>query len=503
MESLWINNRKNEMEMRKLCEDKHTDVCIIGGGMFGIMTGYFLLKQGKRVIILEKDVIGGKTTGHTTAKVTSQHGTIYAYLAEKYGVDFARKYFEANEKGIQDIWKVVEENQIECQLEKQDSYVYATTVEEENKVVQEYEALKKITDTVELVSHTDLPFPVKKAVKLKEQAQFHPLEYLDGVAKAIVQLGGEIFEHTICEDLKKEKESYACKAGKYTVHAKSVVIATHYPFISAPGFYFAKMYQASSYVIGVDTKTNLGEGMYINPANPVFSYRTVEENGRKILLLGGAGHKTGVPVTEEQTYGVLEKEAKKWYPEAEILYKWSTRDCITLDKIPYIGTFSTMMPNVYVGTGFNKWGMTSSHVAARMVSDKILEKKNAYEEVFQSTRMHPIVNREEVKNMVTDVTKGLIEERMEKETLHIEDIANGDGGIVEIEGKKVGVYKDEMGKLYTVKPVCTHLGCILEWNGADKTWDCPCHGSRFAYDGTNLYEPANKDLEKIEIKVDF
>jgi len=501
MESLWIKNRKREKGLQPLAEDKHTDVCIIGGGLFGIVTGYFLVKQGKRVVILEKDVIGSKTTGHTTAKVTSLHGAIYAYLVEKYGVDFARNYFEANEKGLQEVWKIAEENQIDCKLEEQDSYVYATTEEEEKKVVQEWEALKKITDAVEWVKDTDLPFPVKGAVKLKGQAQFHPLEYLDGVANAIVQLGGEIFEHTICEDLKKEKDGYACIAGKYTVHAKSVVIATHYPFMSIPGFYFAKMYQASSYVIGVDTKTELGEGMYINPASPVFSYRFAWENGRKILLLGGAGHKTGESITEEQAYGVLEKEAKKWYPEAEVLYKWSTRDCITLDKIPYIGAFSAMMPHVYVGTGFNKWGMTSSHVAARMVSDAILEQENAYEKVFQSTRMHPIVNREEVKNMVTDVAKGLVEERLEKDTLTIQDIQNGDGGIVEIDGEKVGVYKDAQGEMYAVKPVCTHLGCMLAWNGADKTWDCPCHGSRFSYDGTALYEPANKNLERYEGKL--
>ena len=503
MNSVWLENRQTKEKGESLKEDKYTDVCIIGGGIFGIVTAYYLIQQGKRVVLLEKEEIAHKTTGHTTAKITSQHGAIYAYMVEKYGVEFARKYWEANEQAIQDIWKNVTDNQIDCSLEIQDNYIYARTEEEANTVIQEYEALKKITDKVELVDKTALPFCIRNAVKMKAQAQFHPLEYIDGLVQKIQKLGGEIFEHTLCEDVKKEKEEYQCKAGKYTVHAKYVVIATHYPFLNVPGLYFTKMYQSSSYVLGVDTKTKLGEGMYINPSSPIFSYRTVEKDGKRLLLLGGADHKTGQPVTEEETYGALEKELRKWYPEAEVLYKWSTRDCITLDKIPYIGEFSHLLPHVYVGTGFNKWGMTSSHVAARIVSDIILEKQNPYAEIFEATRMHLIVNKEEVKNMVVDTTKGLVVERFQKETLTIEDIANGDGGIVEIEGKKVGVYKDEQGEIYAVKPVCTHLGCVLNWNGADKTWDCPCHGSRFGYDGQNVYEPANKRLEKIHIDIDF
>ena len=499
MESFWIKSQKNISSSGTLSQDKHTDVCIIGGGMFGIATAYYLLKQGKRVIVLEKEEIGSKATGHTTAKITSQHGAIYAYLVDKYGVDFAKKYWMANENALHDIKQIVAENGIECGLEEQENYVYAVTEDEEEKIEKEYEALRKITDKVELVTETYLPFEVKSAVKIKEQAQFHPLQYLNGLANKILELGGEIYTNSDCEDVKKEKDEYLCQVGKYTVHAKNVVMATHYPFLIVPGFYFAKMYQASSYVIGVDTKTDLFPGMYIRASSPVLSFRTVEDNGKRILLLGGAGHKTGKAVSEEETYGVLEEEARKLFPEAEILYKWSTRDCITLDKIPYIGEFSAMMPHVYVGTGFNKWGMTSSHVAAKIVSDKILEKVNPFEEVFEATRMHPIVNKDEVKNMVSDTVKAQVKERVKEENLTIEEMNLGTGGIVEIEGDKVGVYKDENGKLFAIKPVCTHLGCMLEWNGADKTWDCPCHGSRFSYDGKNLYDPANKNLEKINI----
>jgi len=218
--------------------------------------------------------------------------------------------------------------------------------------------------------------------------------------------------------------------------------------------------------------------------------------------MGGQGHKTGKSVTYEMTYGKLIEDAKTYFPKAEIIYNWSTRDCISLDKIPYIGQFSEFLPNVYVGTGFNKWGMTSSNLAARIITDKILEKENPYEEMFTATRMKPIENKDEVKNMVSQSVKTILVQRIKKSESELGDIKNGEGGVIEYKGKKIGVYKDKDGNIFAVKPVCTHLGCILNWNGADKTWDCPCHGSRFNYTGENLYDPAYKSLEKIDLEED-
>ena len=262
-----------------------------------------------------------------------------------------------------------------------------------------------------------------------------------------------------------------------------------------PGLYFTKMYQAVSYVIGVDAKEELPTGMYISIEEPIFSYRTAKYNGKEILLLGGAGHRTGEEVSNDITYGVLESKAKELYPNSEILCKWSTRDAITLDKIPYIGEYSNLLPNMYIATGFNKWGMTSSNVAANIIVDKIEGKGNFYEDIFKSTRLNPIINKDEVKNMVEESTKSLVGKRIKENNLEIEDIEKDSGGIVEIDGEKVGVYKNKEGNCHLVKPVCTHLGCILVWNDADKTWDCPCHGSRFDKYGNNIYGPAIKNLE--------
>ena len=193
------------------------------------------------------------------------------------------------------------------------------------------------------------------------------------------------------------------------------------------------------------------------------------------------------------------EEANRIYPDCNILYKWNTRDCITLDKIPYIGQYSNIMPNLYVATGFNKWGMTSSNVAANIITDKIMGVKNEYVQSFDSTRVKPIKNIKELKNMTSQVFKSFITNRIKIPNEEIEKIKSNNGGIIKIKGMSVGIYKDEKGEIYAVNPTCTHLGCLLTWNNLDKTWDCPCHGSRFNYEGKNLYDPALKNLERYDI----
>ena len=260
-----------------------------------------------------------------------------------------------------------------------------------------------------------------------------------------------------------------------------------------------KMYQETSYLIAVETKGKLFEGMYINSEEPSISLRTALCNGKRILIVGGMKHKTGAKINLEEAYKHLEKVARDLYPDSKVLYEWNTEDCITLDKIPYIGEFSNLMPNVFVGTGYKKWGMTSSNIAANIITDKILGKENKYEEVFNSTRLKPIKNYEELTNMVKEVSYSLVINKLKKMDEYINDIKKDTGKIVEINNKKVGIYRDKEGKIYAIKPYCTHLGCELSWNNLDKTWDCPCHGSRFDYKGKNIYDPAIKDLEILNI----
>lgn len=498
MNSIWLEG-VNIPQEKELNENKKAEVCIIGGGIFGLATAYLLTKQGLSVILLERDKIGAKVSAHTTAKITSQHGLIYHYLEKQYGLNYAKKYFEANERAIQDIQQIIEDNSIECDFERKNSYVYTTFLDEKEKIQEEIQALQRINPEAKEVEKLDLPFEIIRAIEFPNQAQMHPVKYMKALKEKIIEQKGEIFCHTTCLKIEKQDKEYICHTEKAKVTAQYVVIATHYPFINFPGIYFSKIYQSSSYVIGAEINQKLPKGMYINVCSPIYSIRTANIEGKPFLLLGGGDHKTGEEVSYKSSYGKLEEKIKDWYPGAKVKYRYSTRDCITLDKIPYIGEFSHLLPNVFVGTGFNKWGMTSSHVAARLISDKIRKQKNEYEEIFTATRVNPIVNIDEVKNMVSQTAKSLVVDKIKQETKSLEDIKNDEGGIVEIQGSKVGIYKDKTGKIYAIDPICTHLGCLLSWNDADKTWDCPCHGSRFDYTGKNLYNPALKDLKIKEI----
>ena len=499
MKSLWLNENIIE-NFSELKENLETEICIIGGGIFGISTAYYLSKHRYKVVLLEKDKIASKVTGHTTAKITSQHSLIYHYLLNQYGKNFAKKYYEANQKAIENIEKIINSNNINCDFKKQTSNIYTTNESEVNKIEEEIKALEELNIEATKIKESSLPFDIISGIEFPNQAQFNPIKYINGLVKIIKENNGLIFENTTCYDIKKEENSYICYTKNNKIKAKYIIIATQYPFINFPGIYFAKMYQSSSYVIGIDTKTELFNGMYINIQSPIYSFRTAIDNEKEILLIGGLDHKTGENIDYKSSYGLLEKKAKEWYPNCEIKYHWSTRDCITLDKIPYIGEFSNMLPNIYIGTGFNKWGMTSSNVAAKIITDKITEKENEFEEIFKATRVNPIINKDEVKNMISQTAKSLVIERFKENSKEdIDNIKKETGKIIEINGEKVGIYKDIKGEVFAVKPVCTHLGCILNWNNADKTWDCPCHGSRFDYTGKNINNPAIKNLEKVKI----
>ena len=375
----------------------------------------------------------------------------------------------------------------------------------------------------EFVEEIELPLSILGAIKFKDQAQFNPCKYAEGLVNSMQNNNTEvsknkkddiefvekpkkqgsvkIFENTKAVDIKKENDEYEVitESGR-KVKAKYVVIATHYPIINFPGYYFLKMYQSMSYVIAVEVPNELFKGMYINSELPTMSFRMTKDGDKYLLIVAGLDHKTGEKDDMSDKYNNLLGIAKQIYPDSKIKYKWCTEDCISLDKIPYIGEFSSLMPNVYVGTGYKKWGMTTSNIAANIIVDKILGKVNADEEVFTATRLKPIKNYQEMGNMIKEVVKSLVIEKFKIPEATLKEIKEGDARVVEVDGKKIGIFKEAEGKLYAVKPVCTHLGCELTWNNLEKTWDCPCHGSRFDYTGKSIYAPSIYELEKVEIE---
>ena len=494
MKSYWEEERKNHGEFAKVENNMKTSVCIVGGGITGLTVAYYLSKK-MDVTVLEKGRICNLTSGNTTGKITSQHGTFYKYLSNSESKEFAEKYLEANERAIQKIEDIIKKENIDCDFERESSYVFTTKETDVDKIKEEQREVEKLKQVKsKFVKNTPLPMQIAGAEEFENQAKFHPIKYAYGLCDAILRQGGSIFEKSQVIDIKKEENKYLIRVNNKKIIADYVVVATRYPIIKIPGYYFLKMYQSTSFAMVFDVKQELFTGMYINYETPTISFRIINDGHRKLLLAVGYDYKTGSNDIKDG-YLRLETTVRKMYPNADILYKWTAEDCITLDKIPYIGKLSNMMPNVYVATGFNKWGLTSSNIAANIIADYITGITNEYADLFKSTRVEPIKNREEVGNILKEANKSIVMSKFKIPNSDIESLKIGEGKIVHINNAKVGVYKDSNGKIHKVKPVCTHLGCELYFNNIDKIWECPCHGSKYTCDGECIETPANKNLK--------
>lgn len=461
MKSFWSLEIGKHKEFENLKNNIQADVCIVGGGLTGISTAYYLSKQGKKVVLLEKDRICSRTSSGTTGKLTSQHGLIYKYLEDEHGKENAKKYFEANEEAIKNIEKIISIENIDCDFEKKNAYVYTCFEEDVEKIKEEIEATKKIGINSEFVQKIDLPFEILGAIKFQNQAQFHPVKYAYGLIKSIINNNGKIYEKSKVLNIEKEDNNYNVITDKAVVSTKNVVIATRYPIITFPGYYFLKMYQSTSYAVLFDTNTDLKmDGIYINSEEPKLSFRSVKDGDKNYLLAVGYDYKTGTEIIGN-SFEYLKKYVRTFFPLAKEILSWTAEDCISLDKIPYIGDFSKIMENVYVATGFNKWGMTSSNISANIITDKILGRENKYEDIYRSSRLELIKNKDEELNMMKEATDSIVVKR--------------------IKG--------------TETPTCTHLGCKLSWNALEKTWDCPCHGSRYDEYGNVIESPAVKNTK--------
>ena len=498
MNSFWLENFKNKT-YSSLDKNLKIDVCIIGGGLTGISCGYYLAKNNLKVCILEKDKIMEKTSGHTTAKITAHHGLIYKYLYDSYGKDTAKKYLESNQEAITNIKNIIDTENIDCDFEFQNNYIYTTDANGIKKIKDEIKILEKLDYNARFLNKISLPVSdVKAAVEFHHQAQFNPIKYAEGLSEYITTHNGLIFENSKVMKMKKVKNEYNVYTANNVVNAKYVIIATQYPIINFPGFHFLKMYSEASYLIAVETNSPLFKGMYIDDNPPSYSFKSAVYKGKRILLVGGFNHKRGSKIDVTNSYNYLEQKAKELYPDSKVLYKWNSHDSISLDKIPYIGEFSNLYPNVYVATGFKKWGITTSNVAANIITDKILGKENQYEDIYTPLRLRPIKNRKEFTNMLKESSHSLLFNKLDLPAAKPNDINPGEGKIVNDNGLKIGIYKDENGKEYKIVPKCMHLGCELSWNSLDKTWDCPCHGSRYTYEGKLIYGPSKKNLKAIK-----
>ena len=373
MESYWTDTTTRP-SFSKLNENIEVDICIIGAGITGIMSAYMLKDSGLKICLVEKGEVCSGVTQNTTAKVTSQHGLIYRYLEDSFGIEFAKKYLKSNQEAIKTIEDIIKKENIECEFQRTDNYIYTCTDEYIQRIKDEIETVNKLGLNAEQIDKINLPFEIKIGIKFPNQAKFHPLKYLYKIVEILKNNNVEIYTNSIIKDIKKEGTKYILKAEEYNVKSKYVVMATHYPIKSFPGLHFLKMYQDRSYAIAVKPHTKISPGMYISAESPVASFRPIND---ELLIIGGEDHKTGDNSKDLKIcYKSLETYAKEIYPSMKVKYRWATQDCVSLDKVPYIGEFSNLMPNIYIATGYKKWGMTTSHVAAKIIRDKILDIDN-------------------------------------------------------------------------------------------------------------------------------
>lgn len=432
MESIWKATGPMP-HFPPLWGQARVDVLIIGGGMAGLLCAHKLQSAGVSCAVAEAGVIAGGVTQNTTAKITTQHGLIYSKLLRRLGPERAKLYWQANQRALEEYRSLCRD--IDCGFTPRDNYIYSTASRQ--ALEEELAALEALGIPAQLAEDLPLPFPTLGAVKFPDQAQFHPLRFLAAIAEDLT-----VYANTPVRSL--TKEGAITDHGK--IHADAIVVATHFPFLNKHGSYFLKLYQQRSYAISLENAPPL-EGMYLDEQENGLSFRSYDGS----LILGGGGHRTGKP---GGGWKELEAFAREHYPEASITHRWATQDCMSLDGVPYIGRYSARTPDLYVATGFNKWGMTSSMAAAQILTDLITGKESPYAQVFSPSRsmLHP----------------------------------------------QLGVNALEAGKnlLTFSRKRCPHMGCALQWNPQEHSWDCPCHGSRFTEDGKLLDNPATGDLKQ-------
>ncbi|MDF2593515.1 MAG: dependent oxidoreductase [Clostridia bacterium] len=508
-QSYWMASTPTT-DYPKLTEDIKVDVAIVGGGMSGISCAYMLAKEGVKVAILEADRILQGTTGHTTAKITSQHGLIYNKIKNKMSMEFAKQYADANESAIRLIEKIQNELHIDCDFIQQPSYVFTRQDQYIQEIKDEVEAASKLGIKASYIEEIPFDIPIKAAVRFENQAQFHPRKYLLTLAQEIIKNEGSIYEQTRAIDI-EENGAYVIttKDGK-NITAEKVIIASHYPFYNKHGMYFARIYIERSYVLAVKAKEKYPGGMYITAEDPAKSLRSQTSDDGELIILGGEHHKTGQGKDTTNHYEALVAFAKDHFTVEDIPYRWSTQDCMTLDDVPYIGHYTADTPNLYIATGYGKWGMTNSTVSAMILSDLIVRGRSPYQDVYNPSRKTIAASAKEFIKENVNVAKELIKGKFSPLPDDFE-IKPGEGKVINGNGERMGAFRDEQGVLHLVNTTCTHMGCELQWNSAERSWDCPCHGSRFTYEGNIIEGPAvmpleyNRDVNTFEklIKDDF
>jgi glycine/D-amino acid oxidase-like deaminating enzyme/nitrite reductase/ring-hydroxylating ferredoxin subunit len=464
------------------------DVAVLGAGISGLLTALRLQEAGVDVAVLEAGRVGGGATGHTTAKLSSLHGLQFADLAGKHGDETAARHGAANQAGLARIAQLVEELGIDCDFRRRDNYTYAAAGDDPGPVEEEAEVARRLGLPAQFTADTPLPFPVAGAVRFTGQAEFHPRKFLNAVAERFVAAGGRLWEHSPAQSV-DDGRPCEVRTPAGTLRAGHVVVATGPPVLDR-GLYFARTHPERSYALAFETPGAPPEGMFLSTERPAHTIRAHDLGDRELLILGGESHKVGQGGDTAVRYRRLIAWARENFGAQSPRYRWSTQDNMPIDGLPYIGRLWPFSGRLLVATGYRKWGLAQAAVAADILGDAVLGRESQWADLYDPGRTEVLAGATDFLKENVNVALHFFADRLTRRARASTPLEPGEGRVVSVKGRQVAVSRDEDGRTHAVSARCTHLGCIVAWNSAERSWDCPCHGSRFARDGTVLMGPA-------------
>ncbi|MEU6511516.1 FAD-dependent oxidoreductase [Streptomyces sp. NPDC046942] len=499
--SYWLQTAPAREPAPPPSGDITVDVAVVGGGIAGLSTAWELARHGREVAVLEADRIAAGVTGHTTAKLTALHTLVYDHLRRTRGREGARLYADSQSAAILRAAGIVADLGIECEWEEAAAFTFAERPEGVAQLRAEAEAAREAGLPAEFVTETELPFPVAGAVRVPGQAQFHPRKYLLALADDLCRLGGSVHEGTRVTGLTEGTPCVLSTDRGVSVRAGEVVVATHYPVFDRALLFTRLSPRRELVVAGTIDAGQAPRGMYITPERSTRSVRSAPyDEGRRLLIVTGE-HFTPGAADVEARFDRLASWADSHFAGLTFTHRWATQDNDSTDSVPLVGPLHPGSRHTYVATGFGGWGLSSGIMAGRLISDLVQGHTAEWAGLYDPRRLASVV-REGASFLrhQAHVARHFVGDRLPHVTAPSpEDLVPGDGAVVRLDGRQCAVHRDDGGRLQAVSAVCTHLGCVVAFNRAEQTWECPCHGSRFAPDGRILQGPAVRPLDRRDI----